>query len=720
MKIKMSDRYYKATYFSIVFSFTCLFLGIVSIPWHKVHAVVLPELISAASDGSQGNKFSSWSTVSADGRYVAFLSESTNFFANDTNDSYDIFVKDRQLGTIEHINVSSDGTPANGMSYSPSISADGRFIAFSSKAGNLVPGDTNNKEDIFVHDRQTKITERVNVTSTGIQSNNDAYWPSISDDGRTVAFLAYASNLVIGDTNFDSDVFVHDRHSGVTERVSVSSDGSQGSSGAYQFAMSANGKFVAFYSQAPNLILGDTNGHYDIFVHDRETKFTKRVSVAADGTQGNSGSSSPSISADGRYIAFYSQATNLAPDDSNSAPDIFVHDRQLETTTFVNLLTAGRLHKEFTLSDDGRFLAFINAYVSFLPGNTVSDILSLHDLHTNTTKRLTLGQELSLSKIQFNKPTFSANSQFLTFESGSPTILPNDTNNTYDIFLIQNELFPNNQPVNEAPELEAIGNRSVSEGQQLQFTINAIDPDGNNLIYTAVNLPAGATFNPQTRSFSWIPGFNQSGNYDDVEFTVTDDGNPIELDVELISITVGEVNRAPVIDQIDPKEIDENSPLSFTINATDPDGDSFTHSGENLPVGATFNPQTGVFLWTPMQSQAGNYIVTFHATDNGTPVEVGSKDVSITVGDVPTPIEQANNLITAIVSYNFPTNTENAYLANIKKLETFIEEGNIQASINQLNAFIGKVNKDYAQGNITQTVQDNLNNRAQTLLADLQ
>ena len=275
-------------------------------------------------------------------------------------------------------------------------------------------------------------------------------------------------------------------------------------------------------------------------------------------------------------------------------------------------------------------------------------------------------------------------------------------------------------PSNQAPFLDPIGNKMVAEGQTLQFTVSAIDADGDTLFYSATNLPPGATFNPFTRVFTWTPDFMQEGNYPNVEFTVTDDGNPMELDTELITITVGNVNRAPVFDPLGSQEVLEEQLLTFNVNATDPDGDAFVLSAENLPSGSSFDSQAGTFSWTPTLSQAGNYVVTFKTTDNGAPFETGTLEVAITVGDNPTPTEQADNISTTVVNYDFPTNVENSYLANLKKVATFIEQGKIQPAINQLNAFISKVNADYANGIISQEEHDNLIALAQALLNDLQ
>jgi hypothetical protein len=273
---------------------------------------------------------------------------------------------------------------------------------------------------------------------------------------------------------------------------------------------------------------------------------------------------------------------------------------------------------------------------------------------------------------------------------------------------------------NRAPVLESIGNQTTSENQTLSFTVNASDEDNDTVTYSATNLPPGATFNQLTRTFSWTPAFNQSGNYENIEFTVTDNSSPMELDVELITITVGDVNRAPVFISPGTQEVLENNQLQFTVSASDPDNDTATVSATNLPSGATFNATTLQFSWIPTLAQEGIYTVTFIATDNGIPIETSAIDVVITVGDNPTPVEQAEDIIDTVTTFNLPNNVENSYMANLQKVGTFIEAGNTQATISQLTAFINKVNQDYNQNKITLQVKNTLVSLAEGLIGDLE
>jgi len=212
--------------------------------------------------------------------------------------------------------------------------ANGRFVAFKSRATNLVLGDTNFVEDVFVHDRETGETTRVSVATGGEQANGPSQddEPGISADGRFVAFISEATNLVPGDTNGVKDIFVHDRQTGETTRVSVATGGGQANGPSEgQPALNGSGRFVVFSSEASNLVPGDTNGEDDVFVHDRQTGETTRVSVATGGGQGMGGGAggSPQLSGDGHIVAFGSEATNLVPGDTNGVQDIFIHDRGL-------------------------------------------------------------------------------------------------------------------------------------------------------------------------------------------------------------------------------------------------------------------------------------------------------------------------------------------------------------------------------------------------------
>ena len=286
--------------------------------------------------GSRGGGKSDRPSISANGRYVAFVSDASNLVNGDRNFGFsDVFVHDRRTRRTTRVSLSSAEKEANaGDPYyqaQPSISANGRFVAFGSGASNLVTGDHNGMFDAFVRDRETGKTTRVSISSAGAEGNRDSYLPSISASGRFVAFSSGAGGLVTGDHNGGFDVFVRDRRTGKTTRVSVNSAEQEAYSqdpvfGVYsqEPSISANGRYVAFYSNASNLVRADRNGVPDVFVRDRRTGRTTRVSLSSAEAEANGFSGRPSISADARFVTFVSDAANLIDGDRNRRQDIFV------------------------------------------------------------------------------------------------------------------------------------------------------------------------------------------------------------------------------------------------------------------------------------------------------------------------------------------------------------------------------------------------------------
>lgn len=326
------------------------------------------ERISVSSGEVRGDSYSYAPTLTPGLRYVAFSSLSTNLVPGDTNGPYplghDVFLRDRLAGTTERVSIGSSGQQGNDQSFHPAISADGRFVAFTSFAGNLVAVDANGVSDVFVRDRAGATTELASLASNGAQGDGAMTCASISADGRYVVFWGEASNLVGGDTNGSADVFVRDRLNAATERVSVDSSGAQANAGSTGGMISPDGRFVAFRSSATNLVTGDTNGKADIFLRDRQTGSTERLSVDSTGTQADGDSSHPALTPDGRYVAFQSKATNLVAGDTNGRWDIFVRDRLAGTTERASLDSnggEGDLDSGIqgpTLSADGRWVAF--------------------------------------------------------------------------------------------------------------------------------------------------------------------------------------------------------------------------------------------------------------------------------------------------------------------------------------------------------------------------
>jgi Tol biopolymer transport system component len=400
--------------------------------------------VSVGPGGVQQNHSSGfYPTVSADGRYVAFWSDADNLVPGDTNSNSDAFVRDTLAGTTVMVSVATNGAQGDGQSSYPSISADGRYVTFDSGASNLVSGDSNGLRDVFARDTVAGTTKRVSVATDGTQANKSSTFGSISADGQYVTFYSEATNLVPGDTNGKGDNFVRDtKAGGATRRISIGTSGIQGNdiSGLGKSAISADGRYVAFWSRATTLVPGDTNGKDDIFVRDTVANTTTRVSLASDGAQGNGFAGSPSLSADGRYVAFGSEASNLVPDDTNEQGDIFVRDTLAGSISRVSLATSGEQangpNSLPSISADGRYVAFTSYGSNSVSGDTndVADVF-VRDTVGNTTTRVSVATDGTQGNgFSDLGLAISADGRYVVFGSEASTLVPNDTNGQ-DIFM---------------------------------------------------------------------------------------------------------------------------------------------------------------------------------------------------------------------------------------------------------------------------------------------
>ncbi len=391
--------------------------------------------------GLQADGGSAFPVVSTDGRFVAFESLASNLVPGDTNLHYDVFVRDLVAGTTERVSVDSNGVQGNGDSAYAGISADGRFVAFASRASNLVPGDTNIWQDTFVRDRLLGTTERVSLSTAGAQGNKDSFGGSISADGHYVAFMSQASNIVTPDYVSTLDCYVHDRWGGTTLRVSnVPGGGGPGNLHSYWPVISADGLFVAYHSAASNLLPTDFNGTVDVFVYDMTSGLNELVSVSSSGLQGNFASSFPSISTDGRFVAFHSIAGNLVAGDTNGWQDVFVRDRLLATTERISV-GAGGVEADAdcgwaVISADGNWVSFESAATNLVAGdsNALVDIF-LADRARASVERVNLDN----AGAQANGPSagtgVSADGRWVAFGSSATNLVAADTNAVDDIFV---------------------------------------------------------------------------------------------------------------------------------------------------------------------------------------------------------------------------------------------------------------------------------------------
>jgi len=395
------------------------------------------ELVNVPIEGQALEDASSGAAVNVDGSVVAFYSDAPYLVPGDTprNNWRDVFVRDRNLGVTERVSVGPDGLEADGPSQgsgstarAPAINGDGRIVAFHSDATNLVTGDTNGVTDVFVRNRGANATDRVSVSSSGAQADGASSNPSIDRSGRYVVFQSDASNLVDGDQNGATDIFVRDRTAGTTERLCGAIEPDGGSSSA---AISADGQVVAFASEAKNLVPEDTNGKADVFVCDRRSGTIEIVSITPDGTPGNERSMLPALSLDGRYVAFKSNASNLVSDDHNETVDVFVRDRQWATTLRVSVSFLNKDSNDGSyppsIDDSGRFVAFSSAANNIVrddynqvPSVFVRDMANAVNLLVDLNGR---GEQANQGTIDI-APSISGDGKALGFVSRASNLVP--------------------------------------------------------------------------------------------------------------------------------------------------------------------------------------------------------------------------------------------------------------------------------------------------------
>jgi uncharacterized repeat protein (TIGR01451 family) len=364
--------------------------------------------------------------ISGDGRFVAFVSQADNLVSKDNNGNADVFVRDRLLGTTERVTVNSAGEEADIGGEGPAISADGRFVAFQSQAQNLVPGDNPFLfvDQIYVHDRETGTTEIISVNAAGEPGNSLNVQADISADGRFVVFSSFADNLVPGSQSGGLQVYLRDRVTGTIERISENAAGEPGDGSSVDPSVSLDGRFVAFQTNSGNLI-GDGNHESHILVKDRVTGAFERVSATSTGEPADLLSEQPDITPDGRFVAFFSLATNLVPGDTNNRRDIFVRDRQTGTVVRVSVSTAGEEGNSEsqwpTISDDGLVTAFQSSADNLVPnangGIFVHDDRAAADLSvlkSDSPDPVSKGAALTYSIVITNNGPGSASSVQLT------------------------------------------------------------------------------------------------------------------------------------------------------------------------------------------------------------------------------------------------------------------------------------------------------------------
>lgn len=400
---------------------------------------------STNSAGVQGNKESGvlnfrGPSPSADGRYVAFFSKATNLVPGDLNGSFDVFVKDTVTNVTTRVSVATGGGEADGESRDARISPDGRYVVFGSFARTMVPPHSASHQDIFVHDRSLGTTVIVNIPNGGGLGNQNSSHADMTDDARYVVFASTATNLVSGDGNQESDIFLRDLQGVGLTRLSLTPGGGPTDLGSRYPDIAGDGSVVAYESSATNLVVGDGNNASDIFVRDMTSGVTELASLSSAGVQGSGGSFRPCLSRDGRFVAFQSSAADLVANDTNNSTDVFLRDRAAGTLIRVSVDSAGNeafgTSDDASISADGRYVVFTSTAANLVANDTngVADVFR-RDLLLGITERMSEADPNGQGNAQSVLGSISANGTHVGFASVASNLVIGDTNVKFDAFL---------------------------------------------------------------------------------------------------------------------------------------------------------------------------------------------------------------------------------------------------------------------------------------------
>ncbi|MCB2187318.1 MAG: hypothetical protein KQJ78_12925 [Deltaproteobacteria bacterium] len=400
---------------------------------------------SVRSNGVQADNVSAYTHINSTGRYVVFASNATNLVSGDTNGVTDIFRHDLLTGETVRVSLPEVAVESNGGSINSSISDDGRYVAFDSDASNLVTGDANAKRDIFLRDLVAGTTIRVSRGDAGAESNNYSILPSITGNGRYITFYSLATNLIPGGSTALAHTYRYDTQTQTTTLLDRDSVGAQGDNHCRFFGFvspqsSADGRFSSFSSLAANLVTGDTNTTFDVFLRDGQTGQTFRASQATDGTEADLDSGSPSLTPDGRYVCFQTAATTLAADDTNGLTDVYLHDRVTGGTSRVSLAHDGAEGNGSSalpsLNSTASLVAFQSDSTNLVTGDTnaATDIF-LRGIQSGAILRASVSNGSDEANGFSSLSHISGDSSYVTFQSDATNLVAGDTNHLTDIFV---------------------------------------------------------------------------------------------------------------------------------------------------------------------------------------------------------------------------------------------------------------------------------------------
>jgi uncharacterized repeat protein (TIGR01451 family) len=505
------------------------------------------ERVSLGSGGVEGNLDSYYVSISENASVVGFESFASNWGPDQTDLNFvDIFTRNRTTNTTRKISVGPNGEQADQRSFDPAVSANGRYVSFISYATNLVPGDTNREDyvdnglDVFLYDWVTNTLKRVTLTWDGkqIDGNNVGF---ITPDASHVVFSSNGINVESSPSNGDrlSAIYIRNLQTGAIERITKAPDGSYPNDIVVGAQPSYDGRFIVYLSDATNLVT-DTNGVRDVMLYDRQTQQTILVSKPIGGGQSNGTSSPAVISSDGRYIAFRSFASNLVPGDTNGQSDIFVYDRVLSTMELVSVSSTGALgngeSKDPAICGNGRFVSFTSVATNLVPlAHNGQRQVYVHDRVTGTTTLVT-GTDTFMGNGKAHRSTLSADCSTIGFSTEASNMIANDNNGMRDLFvadvLVPADLanstvtafggFAAGSEVTYTFKLENMGTETAV------VTFNSPIPVNTTYLSGSVS---GASYNGSANAVQWSGNIPGEGEVT-ISYTVT--VNPSLMDFTLI------------------------------------------------------------------------------------------------------------------------------------------------------------------------------------------
>ncbi len=471
----------------------------------------------------------------------------------------------------ERVSLGQGGVQGNSLTGTADMSASGRWVVFTGYSDNLVPGDTNGMQDVFLRDRVAGTTERVSLPNLndqgtlGTEADDYSQEPQVSDDGRYVVFLSYATNLVVDDTNGVADVFLHDRQSGETDRVNVTTMNEQADGYTFEFALSGDGRRVAFASMAP--IFGG-GPQVQVFLRDLQVDTTSIVSTPGGITGGNGQSRYPAITADGRYVAFESLADDLVGGDTNATTDVYVRDTLSAVTSRVSLATGGGQGDHVSgfpsISDDGNVVAFASIASNFGGGGTDTWDVFVRDRGAGTTTFLSTNTSGGNLGGDAYAPHVSADGTAVAWETQAPEsgVVPADTNGKWDVYLT---------PVASPTSVQRASLSSSGAQGAMDATGHAVTADGGEVLFTSNSPLVPEDTNSLTDAFVRVLDAGPPPAADRVSLTLTGGLSYANPDVALTSGDVEVATGGATVQSVSgsgtiPSAVSGSASVSFNVN----------------------------------------------------------------------------------------------------------------------------------------------------------